>query len=319
LTQPLTGVTQPSGPESRRFLAPRYWPTWLGFGLSWLITRLPYRWQMGLGRWLGRLSLVIGKRRAHIARVNLRLCFPDMSEAEREELVRRHFESLGMSVLETAMCWWLPEQRLRRLARMDGMEHLEAALSRGKGALLLTGHFTTLEMGAHLMALHVPIAAMYREHKNPLFEAAQRRAREKHAVAGGIIGRGDIRGTLRSLKKGLPVWYAPDQDYGRRHGIFVPFFGVPAATVVATSRLANMSGAPVVPYFPQRLADGTGYRVRVEPPLADFPSGDIERDTRRINALIEERIGDMPEQYLWSHRRFKTRPPGEPSVYERTR
>lgn len=281
----------------------------------WLIAQLPYRAQLAIGGMLGRMMYYASPPRRHVAATNLRLCFPELSEIERASLLRRHFASLGMSAVETAMSWWTPDKKLRCLAHIKGLEHLEQAMQLGKGVILLSGHFTTLEIGARLLVMQVLFHAMYREHKNPLFDAVMRRARERHCEY--AIPRGDARALLNSLKMGLPVWYAPDQNYKSENTVFVPFFGVPASTITATSRLARMSGAAVVPFFQHRLPGTQGYALTLLPALTDFPSEDVEADTLRINHLIEAQILKAPEQYLWVHRRFKTRPHGSPNVYHR--
>ena len=299
--------------EHARHFSPRYWLTWLLLGIMWLIAQLPYRAQLTLGNILGRIMYHASPARRHIAAVNLRLCFPDLGEPARADLLRRHFISLGMSAVETAMSWWTPDKKLRRLAHIEGLEHLEKARKMGKGVILLSAHFTTLEIGAHLLAMHVQFHAMYREHKNPLFDAVMRRARERRCEY--AIPRGDVRAFLNSLKMGLPVWYAPDQNYSSKNTVFVPFFGVPASTTTATSRLARMSGAAVVPFFQHRLPGAQGYALTLLPALTRFPSEDVEADTLRINQLIEAQILKTPEQYLWVHRRFETRPTGEANSY----
>jgi len=291
----------------------RYWPTWLGLGLLWSLSRLPFAWQLATGRQLGRLLRAVGRRREHIAAVNLALCFPTMPTDARARVVAELFDSIGIGILEMAMSWWSPAGKLRPLSGIEGLEHLQAALQHGKGAILLSGHFTTLEIGGRLLAQHTPFHVMYREHKNAAFEAVMHAARVRNF--GKAIPRGDLRGMLSSLKANIPVWYAPDQDYGAEQSIFVPFFGVPAASVTATARLARISGAPVVPFFQTRLPGSRGYRLTLYPALEGFPGASIEADTRRINAILEERIRAQPGQYLWVHRRFKTRPPGEPGVY----
>ncbi|MGA7801373.1 MAG: LpxL/LpxP family Kdo(2)-lipid IV(A) lauroyl/palmitoleoyl acyltransferase [Gammaproteobacteria bacterium] len=293
---------------------PRYWPTWLGLGLMWCLAQLPFAWQLGIGRAIGTLLERVSPRRRHIAAVNLALCFPDSTEAERRALLHGHFQSLGIGVVETAMSWWTPEHRLREHARIEGLEHLQRAHDAGKGVILLSGHFTTLEIGGRLLALHAPFHVHYREHKNPVFDAVMKRAREARFEK--AIPRGNMRAMVRSLKDNTAVWYAPDQNYGAEHSVFVPFFGVPAATITATSRLARMTGAAVVPFFQERLPDTQGYRLTLLPALEDFPTGDDDADARRVNAIIEEAILRAPAQYLWTHRRFKTRPPGAASVYE---
>lgn len=302
-----------SDPLPPALLAPRHWPTWLLLGLGWCLAQLPWPLQRRLGRGLGRLLYHLARRRRRIARINLKLCFPGKDALERDLLLRRHFRSLGMGVVETAMSWWTPAHRLAHRYQLEGLEHLQAALARGRGVILLSAHFTTLEIGGRLLAQRAPFHVLYRSHKNPVFERVMRRARERHFER--AIAREDMRGFLRSLKQNMPVWYAPDQDYGREKSVFAPFFGVPAATITATSRLAAASGAAVVPFFPERRADGRGYVLRLYPALEGFPGESPEADAARINALIEERIRARPEQYLWVHRRFKTRPEGAAGVY----
>lgn len=294
-------------------LAPRHWPTWLLLGLGWSVAQLPWPLQRTLGRGLGRALYHLARRRRRIARINLKLCFPDLDDRERTGLLRRHFQSLGLGVIETAMSWWTPARRLEHRYRLEGLEHLQAALARGRGVILLSAHFTTLELAGRLLALQAPFHVLYRSHKNPVFERVMRRARERHFER--AIAREDLRGMLASLKDNLPVWYAPDQDYGREKSLFAPFFGVPAATITATSRLAAASGAAVVPFFPERRHDGRGYVLRLLPALDDFPGASPEADAARINRLIEDAIRAAPEQYLWVHRRFKTRPKGAAGVY----
>ncbi|BAZ93018.1 lauroyl/myristoyl acyltransferase [Thiohalobacter thiocyanaticus] len=294
-------------------LAPRHWPTWLLLGLGWGTAQLPWPLQRALGRGLGRLLYRLARERRRIARINLELCFPELDARARAALLRQHFQSLGLGVIETAMSWWTPAQRLAGRYSVEGLEHLQAALDRGRGVILLSAHFTTLEIAGRLLALQTPFHVLYRRHKNPVFERAMRRARERHFER--AIAREDMRGFLRSLKRNMPVWYAPDQDYGREKSVFTPFFGVPAATITATSRLAAASGAAVVPFFPERRADGRGYVLRLQPALADFPGASPEADAARINALIEAQVRTRPGQYLWAHRRFKTRPGGAAAVY----
>jgi KDO2-lipid IV(A) lauroyltransferase len=301
---------------SYRLLAPQHWPTWSGLGLLRLLIRLPYAWLLRIGTLLGRTVLRFSPARRHIADVNLRLCFPDMDDADRAALIRRHFESLGIGAIETALSWWAPAHKLEPLAHVDGLTNLTDALARGKGVILLSAHFTTLEIGGRLLALHAPFHVMYREHKNELFEAIMRRAREIHFEK--AIPRNDIRGMIRSLRDNRPVWYAQDQNYKGELSMFVPFFGIPASTITATSKLARMSGAAVVPFFQHRLPDGSGYRIVLLPALEDYPTEDVGADTLRINRIIEAQILQSPEQYLWVHRRFKTRPGSEADVYTGT-
>ena len=294
--------------------SPRYWPVHIGMALGWLVAQLPFGMQMGLGQALGSLAYHLMPDRRRVARTNLGLCFPELDSDARRELLREHFRSLGLGVIETAMSWWTPAAQLHDLAQLEGLEHLRAALATGHGVILLSAHFTTLEIGGRLLSLQTPFHVLYRRHKNAAFEAVMQRARARHFEK--AISRDDMRGMLKSLKANMPVWYAPDQNYGAEHSIFVSFFGIPASTITATARLARISGARVVPFFQERLPGAGGYRLRLYPALDNFPTDDEAADTQRINDLIEAEIRKIPAQYLWAHRRFKTRPPGAAPVYK---
>ena len=301
------------------FLHPRFWALWLGLGLLWLIVQLPYRALLVLGRGLGALMFRVAGSRRHIARRNLELCFPQLGAAERERLLRENFASTGIAFFEMAMSWWWPRARLARLAHIEGLEHLQQARQDGQGVILMALHFTTLEIGAALLGQRQTIDGMYREHNNPLFDFVQRRGRERHNPDASAIEREDIRAMLKVLRAGRAIWYAPDQDYGPKQSIFVPLFGISAATVTATTKFARLGKARVVPFTQQRLADGSGYRLVIHPPLQDFPGESEEADCLRINQWIEQAVSACPAQYLWAHRRFKTRPAGEPKLYGRNR
>ena len=267
---------------------------------------------MGLGRRLGRLMGRVAKSRRHIAQVNLALCLPELSDAQREQLLTRHLEAVGMAMMEMALSWWMPTPRLRALVHIEGMEHLHAALQHGRGAILLIGHFTTMPVIARALAHTIPLHVTYRQDKNPLYEEMFQRI---YRNRGDIIPHTDLRAMFRALKKNETLWYAPDQNYAGKLSAFVPFFGVPASTITATTRLAKTSGAPVIPVLAQRLPDDQGYRITLQAPLEDFPGEDEVSDAARILQVIEGHVRQIPEQYLWVHRRFKTRPPGEQSVY----
>ncbi|HET7369648.1 MAG TPA: LpxL/LpxP family Kdo(2)-lipid IV(A) lauroyl/palmitoleoyl acyltransferase [Gammaproteobacteria bacterium] len=288
------------------FLKPRYWLLWIALGLLRLAVLLPYRVQRPLGFALGRLIRLAAGRRRRITRVNLERCFPEMTAEARGRLERRHFESLGLGVIELGMCWWASEERLRRLVRVEGLEHLHAAQAGGRGVILLTAHFTTLEIGGAMLTLFVRLHMMYRPNRNPLLDAVIRAGRERRAERG--IPRDDVRALLRSLKQGIPIWYAPDQGYRGKNSVSVPFFGVPAPTNPATARIARVSGAPVVPFFVERLDGAEGYLIRLLPALDDFPAGDETADAARVNAVLEQGVRQRPAQYLWSHDRFKIVP-----------
>lgn len=296
------------------FLPPRRWATGVGLALLWLLTRLPYRWQVSLGRGSGRLAMRLLPRRRRIAAINLKTCFPQWHDAKRRQVLRDHFEAVGIAVLEMGICWWWPNERVRRLARVEGLEHLDAALARGKGVILLGAHFTSLELGLRLLDTHIEplIHPVYQVHPDPLMERVIRTNRERHS--GPAIRHDSIRDMLRVLKDNKVVWYAPDQAYGGKASELVPFFGVPASTNTSTSRLAAISGAAVVALWVYRLPGDAGYRVVLSAPFADFPSDNPGADAARYHRFIEHAALAAPEQYLWIHRRFKGRP-GLPDLY----
>ena len=298
----------------KQFLHPRFWPTWLGIGLLRLIVMLPHGARLAVGRGLGRLVRGLLGSRRRIVRRNLELCFPELDDPEREALESRHFESLGMGVIEVGIATWAPQQEIDAMSSIEGLEHLQAALAGGKGVMMWSGHFAITEISGRILGPHMPpMAAMYRPSKNPLNDQLMRRARGISTAA--LITKSEVRGLLRALKANQPVWYAADQAYNRKGTVLVPFFGEPATTNTSVSQIAKVSGAPVVPFFPQRLNNGSHYRLRFLPPLEEFPSGDAEADAARLNQLLEDAIRDVPEQYYWVHRRFKGRPEGYPDPY----
>lgn len=297
------------------FLHPRFWLLWLGLAVLWLIVQLPYRVLLALGRVLGALMYRVAGKRRRIAARNLELCFAELPSVERTRLLKENFASTGIAFFEMAMSWWWPKARLARLAHVEGLEHLQAAQQEGQGAILMALHFTTLEIGAALLGQQHTIDGMYREHKNPLFDYVQRRGRERHNADSLAVEREDVRGMLKLLRAGRAIWYAPDQDYGAKQSVFVPLFGIEAATVTATTKFARLGRARVIPFTQQRLADGSGYRLVIHAPLEDFPGESETADCLRINQWIEEVLRECPEQYLWAHRRFKSRPPGAPKLY----
>lgn len=298
------------------YLHPRFWLLWFGLGLLWLIVQLPYPLLLRLGRVVGRLLYRFGAERRAIARRNLELAFPQLSEAELSCLLKENFASMGIAFFEMAMSWWWARPRLAKLAHVEGLEHLRQAQAEGQGVILMALHFTTLEIGASLLGQLHTIDGMYRQHDNAVFDFVQRRGRERHNPDATAVEREDVRTMLKVLRAGRAIWYAPDQDYGRRQSIFVPLFGVPAATVTATTKFARLGRARVIPFTQERLADGSGYRLVIHPPLTDFPGESEEADCLRINRWIEEKLTEHPEQYLWCHRRYKTRPVGEPKLYQ---
>ncbi|WP_205695304.1 LpxL/LpxP family Kdo(2)-lipid IV(A) lauroyl/palmitoleoyl acyltransferase [Corallincola luteus] len=295
---------------------PRHWLTWFGYGVFWLIVQLlPYPLLMKLGRALGRLMQKLLKKRADIADRNLQLCFPQMSDSERQQLVDRNFESAGMAVIETGIAWWWPDWRIQKLCHYEGMENLPKEQGGDQGIVFLSMHFQTLEMGARLYSNTYAGIGFYRPNKNPIIEFFQYRGRSRGKTY--LIDKRDIKLAVKQLRKGHRLWYAPDQDYGRRSSIFVPFFAVQdAPTIPATSNLAKLGKAKVMIFVQSRLPNNKGYQLTLSPALDNFPSDDLVADTTRINQLIEAEILKQPEEYMWMHRRFKTRPdPEQPSYY----
>lgn len=268
---------------------------------------------MILGGLFGYVLFATARWRRRVAQTNVALCFPEFPAPQQAALVRNCFKYAGMSLPETALCWWGTPRQLAPLCRIEGLEHLHAALARGRGVILLSAHMTCLEIAGRLLALQQPFHVMYKRHRNKLFEAVMRGARERQFER--AVSHHDVRGMLQSLKENKAIWYAPDQDFGRKHSVFAPFMGMDAATLTAPARLAKISGAAVVPFFPQRLDNGRGYRLVIHPAIDQFPSNDEVRDAARINTLIGQHVRRVPEQYLWMHRRFKTRPHGEPPPY----
>jgi len=298
-------------------IAPKHWPLWLGLGLLRLLNLLPFRWQLKLGRLLGRLMYRLAGSRRHVAATNLRLCFPELSDEERQQLLREHFHSMGIMVFELGLSWWASDKRLAALTEIEGLELLEQAMAQGKGALLLGAHYTTLDISGHLLATQtqLPIRSMYRPHENPVIEHVMRRGRESYLDS--LIPRDDIRGLIRTLKQNKVVWYAPDQAYQGKGSALVPFFGIPAATNTGTSRIAKMSKTAVIPFISVRKADGSGYQLKLLPPLENFPSDDEIADATRIHHVFEEQIRKNKAQYFWVHKRFKLKWQSGEDVYKK--
>ncbi|HAT3848739.1 TPA: kdo(2)-lipid IV(A) palmitoleoyltransferase [Serratia marcescens] len=295
-------------------LHPRYWLTWFGLALLFLLVQLPYPLLNRLGVWMGRTSMRFLKRRVTITRRNLELCFPEMDEAQRERKVVGNFESLGMGLLETGMAWFWSDKRVKRWFNVSGINHLKMAQRDDRGVLVIGVHFMSLELGGRAMGLCQPMMAMYRPHNNKAMEWAQTKGRMRSNKA--MIDRKDLRGMVHALKRGEAVWFAPDQDYGPRGSVFAPLFAVDqAATTSGTFMLARMANPALVPVVLIRREGGRGYDLLIQPSLEDYPLSDEQAAAAYMNKVIEKEIMRAPEQYMWLHRRFKTRPAGAPSLY----
>lgn len=283
-------------------------------GVIWLVARLPYRALMATGRFIGNLALILNRERRGIAATNIALCFPELDADQQRALVRANLRDIGMMLMEFALGWLGSDRAIGRVpVKIEGLEHLQAAREQGRGVLLVGGHFSHLELCARLVSYRILIAGMYRRMDSEVFEYIVLRSRLDYADA--MFDKDDLRGTVKYLRAGGTLWYAPDQDMRSKDNVFAPFFGVPAATITATHHLARMSNAVVIPFFHRRLPDGKGYAMRLGAPLEHFPSADAAADTARVNGVIEQMVREAPEQYLWVHKRFKTRPPGELPIY----
>ena len=285
---------------------PRHWPVWLGVGLCMALARLPWPLQRALGTAIGWLALRLLRSRRDAARANLALCLPELDEAQREALLQANFRDVGIGLFEFARAWWGSVAPMRRDVRIEGLEILRELQANGRGVLMVSGHFMTLELCGRLLCDHVPLAGMYRRHRSPVMEWAVMRGRLRYASA--MFGNGDTRAAIRHLKRGGLLWYAPDQDMRGKETVFAPFFGIPAATITATHQFARLTGCAVVPFFHRR--EGGRYVLRIGPPLEPFPTDNVVTDSARVNAAIEAMVREAPSQYLWLHRRFKRQPDG---------
>ncbi len=283
-------------------------------GVMWLLHWLPLPLLGRLGEMIGSLLFIAVPKRRHITLTNLRLCLPDLSEAERRRLARRHFQAYARSVLERGILWWASEARLRRLIVVEPEVPL-AAIAAGP-TILLCPHFVSLDVAGVAVALETVGCSIYTRQRNEVFDAALRKGRARFHPARLFSREEGVKPILRAMREGLPFFMLPDMDFGAKDAAFVPFFGIPAATLTAPARIAAATGAQVIPVIATFLPGYCGWKVRFYPPLENFPGGDMVEATRRMNAFIEERVAEAPEQYFWAHKRFKTRPPGMPSVYD---
>jgi KDO2-lipid IV(A) lauroyltransferase len=306
-------VSNSPGIFKLRFLHPRYWLNWLGYFLFWITVHTPQWSRIRIGAFIGWLGYYLSPARRHIADINLKLCFPDMDETERRNLCKRVFRSTGISSVETAMVWIRRAADFRHLVTIHGLENLRKAQAEGKGVILLGMHLSTLDLCGAVLSFHTGFDVMYRRNKNLFLEAVMTRGRQRNFPA--AIKRDDVRGLIRNLIKGHIVWYGPDQDYGKKHSVFAPFYNIETATITATARIARITKSPVITFTHYRKPDGSGYDVYLSDPLENYPGNDEIKNASLVNNLVEAAIARSPEQYLWLHRRFKTRPAGEPRPY----
>lgn len=289
-----------------KFFHPRYWPTWLGVGILRMLILLPWPWQMSIGKALGVLLYKVLPSRRKISCINLEIAFPELNSKELSDLNRDHFISMGQGALEAALGWWGTDKQIKKLSHLEGLEHLENTL-KTDNVILLGAHFVCIEVGGRIMAHNIPLHGTYRPHQNDLIDYLVERQRS--SKYGKVIPKSKIREMIKSLKKGSPLWYATDQNYRGKGSINVPFFGIDAPSNPGTSRLAKMTGAKIIPAISVRLNDSKdkrkGYLAKFLPPLDNFPSGDLYEDTKRLHEVLEGLIREYPEQYLWTHKRYK--------------
>jgi KDO2-lipid IV(A) lauroyltransferase len=281
--------------------------------LLWLAHFLPLGVLAVLGNALGAALFWLVPERRHVTRINLQKCFPRMAPEERERIARAHFRVFARSAVDHALLWWSRRARIERLVRVEGLERLRAL--GGAPAILFVPHFVGLDAACIRLCCELDMVGMYANQKDPVLGRLLWHGRNRFGRQIAVSRQQGVRPLIAGMREGRPLYYLPDQDYGRRDALFVPFFGVPAATVPGLSRIAQITGAKVLPCIVRILPGGAGYRVTIEPPWEDFPTSDTLADTLRMNRYIERKILEMPEQYLWNHKRFKTRPEGEPGFY----
>lgn len=308
------GVMTKSRQFRSKLLHPRYWFTWFGLGVLWLLVQLPYPILIRLGAGAGKWSRHFLKRRERITRRNIELCFPNIKEEKIEAMIAGNFESLGMALAETGIAWFWSDARVRRYFEVHGLENLQHAQSHQRGVMVIGVHFMSLELGGRITGLCQPMMAMYRPHNNQAMEWAQTKGRMRSNKA--MIDRRDLRGMVQALKKGEAVWFAPDQDYGPKGSVFAPLFAVKqAATTNGTYVLSRLAKPAMLTIVLIRNQDKSGYQLIIQPELENYPYEDEAAAAAYMNRVIENEILRAPDQYLWLHRRFKTRPPGEASLY----
>ncbi|MGI2066820.1 LpxL/LpxP family Kdo(2)-lipid IV(A) lauroyl/palmitoleoyl acyltransferase [Shewanella sp. MF08487] len=295
---------------------PKHWPMWFGVFLMRLTQLLPLSWQMKLGKGLGRLVMKFAGSRTHTARRNLTLCFPEMTPAQREELLLRNFEETGKAIFDTINAWWWSDEKVQQHMSITGQEHVQDTLNAGHGVILFAVHCLPLEMGARIFGQFQPGVGVYRPHNNPVMEYLQVKGRLRSNK--GLVSKRDLRQMVRCLRNPDVIWYTADQDFGRSSAVFIPFYAMPdAATITGATTLAKLGKAKVLPFFVERTAGDEGYRIEVMPPLDNFPGENELDDAIRGNKIIETIIDKNRAQYMWLHRRFKTRPdPTDKSVYQ---
>jgi KDO2-lipid IV(A) lauroyltransferase len=294
-------------------VGPEQWPKWILVGGLWIIARLPIRIVFATGRFIGFLGYHLARSRRHITQVNIAKCFPELTSQQQRALVRENFVHTGIGTVEMALPWLNPNRDLSSRFKVEGAEHLLEAQALGNGVVLVGAHYTTIDITSQPLSKFGFVDVMYRLNKSPVLERLQLNGRKK--FFDGVIERSNMRQILKRLRQGRAMWYAADQDYGIKHSVFAPFFGIETATITVTGRLADKNKSAVLMLHQFRNLDSKTWTLKFSPILTDFPSGDDKADATRLNAMLEAELRAVPAQYLWMHRRFKTRPAGEESFY----
>ncbi|QTF07826.1 LpxL/LpxP family Kdo(2)-lipid IV(A) lauroyl/palmitoleoyl acyltransferase [Brenneria izadpanahii] len=293
---------------------PRHWSLWFGLGVLFFLVQLPYPVLVKLGGWLGRQSMYFLKRRVAIARRNLELCFPDDDARQINAKLTDNFSSLGIGLMETGMAWFWPDKRIKKWVEVIGLANLQEAENKRRGVIVIGVHFMTLELHFRMLGHCKPMTVMYRPHNSKIMELVQKRGRSRSGNE--LVSRKKLVGMVHKLKRGGVVWFAPDQDYGPKGSVFAPFFGVErAATTNGTFIISKLARPELVTAVVIRKPGGQGYQLNISSRLENYPYDDNLAAASYINRVIECEIMRAPDQYLWLHRRFKTRPAGESSLY----
>jgi len=313
-THPAAGFYRPE--FKSEFFLPRYWPTWLVLGLMRLSLHVPWRARAFFAARLGDLYYLLSVKRKRIAEVNIGLCFPKWSAEARDTLVRRHFRATMQAFLDLGWFWWATPAQLDKHIRVTGLEHYQAQYQRGGNVILLTCHSVALEIGGPFLSRFFPMISLIKPVRNELVNWFMTKSRTR---SGGrlFIREHGLRPIIRSIKQGMGFYYVPDEDLGEKESVFAPFFGVPAATLATLGRMVKLGDAVVIPFFTRLLLDRKGYELILRPPLDNFPTGDPVADATRMNQELEKAIREMPEQYMWTFKRFKNRPDNARSPYEK--
>ena len=296
------------------FLHPRHWHRWLGVGAMRAVSLLPLPMLAWGGGSLGALLYHIHPSRRQIATINIRKCFPELTAAAQTQMVKRHFRVFGQTLLDMGIAWWASPQRLRRLVTTHGRQHYDRAVADGRNIILLVPHLVGLEIGGVRISLDHPILGLIRHVDNEVLRLVMEKGRTRFALSLMEYNKPLIT-LVKKVRSGVPLYYLPDQDPRKRKPAFVPFFGVSTATLTTLGRLTKLTDAVVIPCYCRQLPGGKGYEVAFKPPLKDFPTDNAVSDAERMNREIERVVREIPEQYFWLHKRFKTRPAGEAHFY----